>query len=152
MQKKASQKWSLMMNVRVEEFTTPMIFTVERNATIDSAMSIMHENQVRHLPVSDGNKIVGIISQRDVMVLYGKTWGEPLIVEDFMSTDILSVNQNDNLGDVAYQLSANKVGSALVLDDDNKVYGIFTTTDALNALVEIFLSEANEKSDIKNMN
>jgi len=48
-------------------------------------------------------------------------------------------------------LSNNKIGSALVLDTNDQVWGIFTTTDALNALVEVFYDEANELSDFKEL-
>ena len=54
-----------------------------------------------------------------------------------MSLEPLMVYANDKLSDVAFQLSSAKIGSAIVLDEDSKIFGIFTTTDALNALVEI---------------
>ena len=66
-----------------------------------------------------------------------------MTVEDIMNPNLFSVYRNEGLGEVAFQLSSQKVGSALVLDESGEVYGIFTTTDALNALVEIFCPEAN---------
>lgn len=138
-----------MKNIKVEEFTTPIIHVIAQNAHLDQAFAIMKEHNIRHLPVSDGDQIVGIISERDVMALYGKNWNETILVRDFMNESVLSVYREDNLGRVAYELSNNKVGSAIVLDENGKVYGIFTVTDALNALVEIFVSDAYERSDIR---
>jgi acetoin utilization protein AcuB len=63
----------------------------------------------------------------------------------------LSVYGSENLGEVALQLSSQKVGSALVLDESGEIYGIFTTTDALNALVEILYPAANKKSEFKEL-
>lgn len=138
-----------MKNIKVEEFTTPIIHVIAQNAHLDQAFAIMKEHSIRHLPVSDGSQIVGIISERDVMALYGKDWQENILVRDFMNESVLSVYREDNLGRVAYELSNNKVGSAIVLDESGQVYGIFTVTDALNALVEIFVSDAYERSDLR---
>jgi acetoin utilization protein AcuB len=136
------------MNISVEEFTSPVPVTIEVSATIDEAMSLMQEHQIRHLPVVKGNEVKGIVSERDIATHYGKQWTKMLCVGDIMNDAILSVYCKDNLGSVAFQLSERKVGSAIVLDQDNKLYGIFTTTDALNALVEILYPDANERSDL----
>ncbi|EPZ51668.1 CBS domain protein [Bacteriovorax sp. BAL6_X] len=138
-----------MKNISVEEFTTPAVHVVDQAASIDIAFKIMKDNGIRHLPVSDGSQIVGIISERDVMSIYGKSWCDGVLVKDFMNESVLAVNKDDSLGEVAYQLASHKVGSAIVLNNRNRVYGIFTVTDALNALVEVFVDDAYKRSDIR---
>lgn len=125
------------MNVSVEEYTSPILVTVDPAANLDQAIEMMQENGVRHLPVVRDGKVIGIVSERDLLLHIGKNWTSMMKVGDIMSTNLLSVHINDTLGDVAYQLSSEKVGSAIVLDEHEDLYGIFTTTDALNALVEI---------------
>lgn len=125
------------MNVSVEEYTSPILVTIDPSATLDEALDMMQENGIRHLPVVREEKVLGIVSERDLLLHVGKNWTPMMKVGDVMSTNLLSVHLNDTLGDVAFQLSSQKVGSAIVLDDDESLYGIFTTTDALNALVEI---------------
>lgn len=127
--------------LKVEEFTSPYVISISSQDTLDTALNLMQENGIRHLPVINDGDILGMISERDVLTHMGKVWDKIMHVEDIMNSDILSVNANDNLGDVAFALSSQKKGSAVVLDDEGKVYGIFTTTDALNALVEIFLPQ-----------
>ena len=127
--------------LRVEEFTSPYVVSITPQETLDTALNLMQENGIRHLPVIRDGDVLGMISERDVLTHMGKVWDKILHVEDIMNSDILSVNSNDNLGDVAFALSSQKKGSAVVLDDEGNVYGIFTTTDALNALVEIFLPQ-----------
>jgi|SRR5690554_1614058 len=128
-------------DIKVEEFTSPYVISISSKDQLDRALQLMQENGIRHLPVIDDGNVMGMISERDVLTHMGKVWDKVLHVEDIMNSDILSVNVNDNLGDVAFQLSSQKKGSALVLDEDGSVYGIFTTTDVLNALVEIFLQQ-----------
>jgi acetoin utilization protein AcuB len=125
------------MNVSVDEYTSPILVTVDPSANLDQAIELMQENGIRHLPVVRYEKVVGIVSERDLLLHVGKDWSAMMKVGDVMSTNLLSVHKNDTLSDVAYQLSTEKVGSAIVLDENELLYGIFTTTDALNALVEI---------------
>jgi acetoin utilization protein AcuB len=139
----------ITMNVSVEEFTSPLPVTINLNVDINEAHQIMKEHGVRHLPVTENDKVVGIISERDLLANVGKPWSENLKVKAIMSTSILSVYVNDDLGEVAYRLSKEKKGSAIVLDNESNLYGIFTTTDALNALVEILIPNANAKSMLK---
>lgn len=140
------------MEVTVDEYTSPILVTINGGSSIDDALDLMQENRIRHLPVKDLGKVVGIISERDLLTHVGKDWAAMLKVRDIMNPNLFSVYRNEGLGEVALQLSTQKVGSALVLDESGDVYGIFTTTDALNALVEILYPEANSKSDLKDFN
>ena len=125
-------------DIKVEEYTSPFVVTIDSTDNLDRAMELMQEHGIRHLPVIKDGAIGGIISERDVLTHIGKDWTRMVKIEDVMSSSLLTVSKNESLGNVAFQLSSKKFGSALVLDDDESLYGIFTTTDALNALVEIF--------------
>ncbi len=139
------------MDVSVEEFTSLSPITVDLNIGLNEALKLMQENDIRHLPVLEDRSVVGIVSERDLLANFGKPWSQQLRVKDVMSTSILSVYVNDSLGEVAYRLSKEKKGSAIVLGMDDSLYGIFTTTDALNALVEMVSPQANAKSDFKEL-
>ena len=130
------------MNISVDEYTSPTLVTIDPSESLDRAVELMQENGIRHLPVVEHQKVLGVVSERDLLLHVGKDWTTMMTVGDIMSVDVLSVHMHDNLGEVAYQLVNEKVGSAIVLDDDESLYGIFTTTDALNALVEV----TNEQS------
>lgn len=129
------------MEVSVDEYTSSSPITVDLNANLEDAHKLMTKNGIRHLPVLDAGKVVGIVSERDLMANYGKAWSDLMRVRNIMSTSILVARQNDDLGEVAFRLSKEKKGSAIILDDNDELYGIFTTTDALNALVELLLPD-----------
>jgi len=126
-----------MNEITVEEYTTPYLVSIAPQASLDEALELMQEHGIRHLPVMENERLSGIISQRDLVTHAGKSWAKILKVEDIMSVEPLIVYSTDTLSQVAYQLSSSKVGSAIVMDEENQIFGIFTTTDALNALVEI---------------
>lgn len=126
-----------MHRIPVDEFTTPCPVTVHRGTSMEQVKMLMEEYGIRHVPVVDSNEAVGIISDRDLKVL-GKfpSWNT-FVAEDVMSVNPYTVSPDTNIDEVAYYMSANKIGSALVQDEHGEVVGIFTSTDALNALVEL---------------
>ncbi len=124
------------MKMTVEEFTSINLITIGLNDPLSDALKVMSNNGIRHLLVMEENDLIGVVSERDILANYEKSWSSILRVKNVMKTDILYAYTKDNLSDVAYRLSVNKKGSAVILDSDGSLYGIFTTTDALNALVE----------------
>ena len=132
----------LPARVPVDEFTTPDPITTNEDTSIDDLRRLMEEHGIRHLPVVRGDTVVGVISDRDVRVVSGLTVTEKLQVRaaDIMAPDPLTVSATTPLDDVAYAMSEQKVGSVIVNDDNGRFIGIFTASDALNALIEIVRS------------
>ncbi|HEX5954088.1 MAG TPA: CBS domain-containing protein, partial [Rhodanobacteraceae bacterium] len=60
---------------------------------------------------------------------------------DIMATDPISVLADTPLDEVAFDMSERKIGSVLVYEESGEYLGIFTVTDALNALIEIVRGE-----------
>ena len=127
------------MNVPVEEFTTPDPVTANEHMGIDGLRALMEQHGVRHLPVVRGESVVGLISDRDVRVVMGLPITEigQVRASDIMAADPLTVMATMPLDQVAYVMSENKVGSVIVNNEDGRFLGIFTASDALNALTEI---------------
>lgn len=132
----------LPARVPVDEFTTPDPITTNEDTSIDDLRRLMEEHGIRHLPVVRGDTVVGVISDRDVRVVSGLTVTEKLQVRaaDIMAPDPLTVSATMPLDDAAYAMSEQKVGSVIVNDDNGRFIGIFTASDALNALIEIVRS------------
>ena len=102
---------------------------------LDVAHRMMREHAIRHLPVLEGGKLVGILSQRDLYLIETL---EPLDtravrVEEAMTQDIYVVGPQESLESVVSTMAERKLGCAVVMDGPG-VVGIFTTIDALRAL------------------
>lgn len=126
-------------SIPVEEFTTPDPVTATEEMGINELRRLMDQHGIRHLPVLRDGRVVGVISDRDVRLVYGLTDLEKnqVCATDIMSPDPLAVTASTPLDKVAYLMSDRKVGSVIVNEEDGPFLGIFTATDALNALVEI---------------
>lgn len=129
----------------VEEFTTPDPVTAVEDASVEQLNRLMAEYGVRHLPILRGQQVVGIISERDLKVVAGLDFEEKSLVRagDIMVREPVTMSADTPLDEVAFEMSSRKIGSVIVNESD-RFLGIFTVTDALNALIEIL---RDRKSD-----
>lgn len=129
----------MQSNVAVEEFTTPDPVTVSEDTPMDELRRQMDAHGIRHLPVLRDGEVTGIISDRDLRLIEGLSLAEKFQVRagDIMAAEPVSVAADTPLDEAAYLMSERKIGSVLVKDPDGRFLGIFTLTDALNALIEV---------------
>lgn len=125
------------LNMPVDEFTSPSPISALPKDSLTKVMCLMSENGIRHVPIVSENKAIGIISERDLKVALMVNENCKLLAEDIMVRDLLTTSCNTPLDEVVFEMSSKKIGSAVVEDDKGDLYGIFTSTDALNALIEI---------------
>lgn len=119
-------------NLSVDEFTTTCPVTAGPDDFLGEVLAAMKLANIRHMPVTSTGQVVGLVSHRDAT---GDN--EQTLVGEVMKTEVYTVSKDDMIHDVAFEMSARKIGSAVVVDENEELYGIFTTTDALNALVEV---------------
>ena len=122
----------------IERYMTPSPHTVGRNQPLAVAHRIMRDRRIRHLPVLDAGKLVGIVSDRDLHLIETLKSVDPetVLVEEAMSPEPFVVNRGSTLFEVVEQMVEHKLGSAIVLDED-RVAGVFTVIDALRVLGEL---------------
>jgi len=133
---------------KVENWMTKRPITIEKDATVMEAIHLMKEKNIRRLPVMDGGKIAGILT--DKMLLDFKpsratsldTWELHFILSKTPVTEAMNpkpymVSPDTDLTDAARLLHDRKLNGVLVVDDNRSLVGILTTTNALEALIEI---------------
>jgi acetoin utilization protein AcuB len=123
------------MDDAIENFMTQVVHTIGRKRTLAEAHVTMRELKVRHLPVIERGKLVGIVSLRDLHLVetLPDVVPDEVSVDDAMSEDVFAVSPDTPLAEVARRMAKLKYGSAVVMER-GKVVGIFTATDALKAL------------------
>lgn len=122
----------------VGQFMTRIPHSIGLGQPLSLAHERMRNYGIRHLPVLDGGKLAGILSQRDALLVETLKDVDPasLPVEEAMSTDVFIVASDTSLKEAARAMVDHKYGCAVVVDG-NHVVGIFTTVDALRALVDV---------------
>lgn len=137
------------------------IFTIQKDDPVERAQTMMAVHGIRHLPVLDGRRLVGILSDRDIRgVLIPQRLAGPakksgafylprdVTVEEAMSPDPLWVKPGNDIEEAARLLIKNKIGCLPVVDG-GKVVGIITDTDILWAFSEIMgVLESSSRVDV----
>jgi acetoin utilization protein AcuB len=122
----------------VRQFMTPAPHTIGPTRSLAVARHMMQEHGIRHLPVLDGGRIVGLLSERDLLLVETVPNVNPtnVRVEEAMVQEVLTVEPDTPVAEVVERMLERKAGSAVVCDGD-RVVGVFTTIDALAALHEL---------------
>ena len=125
-------------DIPVKKYMTPTPQTIGREDPLATAKEIMTGLAIRHLPVIQGDKIVGVLSDRDVQAFeyLAKNSSETPRVDDAMTRDVYFAAPEAPLKEVVAAMGAGKFGSAVVVEG-GKVRGIFTTIDALRVLADL---------------
>lgn len=127
----------------IAEFMTPSPHSIERDQPLVAAHRMMREHRIRHLPVLDGSKLVGLVSDRDLHLAetLQDVDSERVPVEDAMTPSPYAIAPSTPVAVVAREMADHKFGSAVVMEG-SKIVGVFTATDALHALAEYAEAEA----------
>ena len=122
----------------IRKYMTVSPQAVSSRTTLAEAHQTMREKGIRHLPVVDDGKLLGVVSQRDLYLLETLRGVDAAreLVEEAMSSEPFVVGPDAPLEEVAEAMATAKHGSALVVEQTTLV-GIFTSTDALRALVAL---------------
>ncbi len=122
----------------VDQCMSPSPYTIECGASLAEAQAVMEKHKIRHLPVMDGGKLVGLLSMRDVHVLQALENVDPyaVTVGKAAQESIYTVQVGTDLREVAANMGGYKYGSAVVLDGA-KVVGIITTVNAMRVLINL---------------
>lgn len=122
----------------IEKFMTTSPQTIGADMTLAKAEKLMGELRVRHLPVLDGARLVGVLSDRDIKLVesFKDVDPESVSVREAFSEEPYTVSPKAPLSDVCAEMASHKYSSVLVVDN-HKLVGIFTWVDALNAMREL---------------
>ena len=114
---------------------------VQQAAQIDRLARV---NGIRQVPVQQGGKLVGGLTDRDIKLAASFRGPGELNVEDVMTPDPYVVAPEAALDAVVLEMAEHKYGCAIVVQPNGKVVGIFTANDACRVLGEILKSNYKE--------
>jgi CBS domain-containing protein len=117
--------------MKIHEVMTRGVETISSGATVEFAARKMLNRNIGFLPVVDSEKVVGVVTDRD-MVLRGVSFGlRPAMttVRQIMTKKVLSVYDDQNLTDASLVMEKNFVHRLLVLDRQERLVGIVSLSD-----------------------
>jgi CBS domain-containing protein len=133
--------------VKVKEVMTKEVSTLGRNDTLDIADNLMTLERIRHLPVLDEGRVVGVVSQRDLFrsalaaaLGYGEKGQTMLMrtlrVKEVMHEPAITISPEATAKEATRLMIENKIGCLPVVEGRTLV-GILTETDILRYLLSL---------------
>jgi CBS domain-containing protein len=149
----------------VKDVMSKNVITISPEESINDAIEKMAKNNISGLIVVDNNKVIGVISESDVLKVLGSEFPEikasanltfsilllleggvkmiremkkigKLKVKDVMSKKVFFVKPEDTILEAARMMSKKDVRRLPVIDEDGKLVGVISRTDILRALVK----------------
>lgn len=134
-------------NEPISSIMTKDLVTLNLDDSLYSAEKRMKVNHIRHMPVVDGDELIGLVSLSDLQRVsfidaYSKEGTEDtpvynmLSIRDLMIKNPLTASPRTTILEVS-KLLASKEFHSLPVVDDGKLVGIITTTDLLHYFIEL---------------
>jgi len=147
--------------MRVAELMTSKVFTVEPGDLIDRVFFLIHYEKIRHLPVVEKGKLVGIVSDRDLYKALGPKSNSNAVettkdntqlhvvsqkVAHIMHRGVYTIGPDAMLSEAAALMAEHRIG-ALPVVENNKLVGILSSVDILKVFAK--LEHAREERERK---
>ncbi len=125
-----------MQKLTAKDVMTREILAVQASTPVYDAIKLLVENEISGLPVVDGDlNLVGILTERDVLSLLRSRQGEGKRVEDFMSPDVISFDQETDLSVICDCLDE-KLIRRVPITAGGKLIGIISRHDIIRLILE----------------
>jgi acetoin utilization protein AcuB len=141
---------------KVARWMTPSPVTVEDTATIVECIHLLKEKNIRRLPVMHKGKLVGVVSERMLKDFTPSkatsldTWEVHYLLARTPVTSAMNpkphmVQPDTEITEAAQLLHDRKLNGVLVVNEKGDLVGIFTTTNALEALIAFARTQGHAK-------
>jgi len=114
--------------MKVREIMNQSPFCIEQNATVLEAAQKMDRAECGILPVGQPDHIVGVITDRDIVIRAVTNEKDPhtTTVQEIMTTNLCKCKEEDNLKEAAHKMGQNHAGRILVFNENKELTGILT--------------------------
>lgn len=132
----------------VNSYMSKNLVTIEAGTKILDALDLMKKHNIHRLPVVEGDRMIGLVTEgiisrntpstmtsldmREVTYLLNRT-----SANDIMEKNVITINKKALLEEAAVNMRKNAIGVLPVVEGDNKLVGIITEKDIMDAFVDV---------------
>ena len=133
----------------VSEIMTREVVTLLEEDNLQNVALGLERFRFHHLPVVDERKVVGMLSQRDILraTVAGVDGGaaararearflEQTFVRDVMQTNVVTVHPEESIKSAAQRMLSHRFGALPVVDENDNLVGIVTENDILRTVAD----------------
>lgn len=115
----------------VRKVMTPEPTTVESSAPVVAAARVMRDEDVGPVPVCEGGRLVGVVTDRDIVIRVVAEGKDPqaTTVSDIASTELVTVDPQQTLDEALRLMAQHQVRRLPVVEEDGTLVGIVAQAD-----------------------
>lgn len=121
--------------LQIARYMTSQPWTVQSDDSLAVARQMMAEREIRHLPVLDGGMLVGLLTERAVH--FGLVGGPIARTAAEAMSSVHRAYVDDPLASVVSKMAEHRWDAVVVMDERDRVAGIFTAMDAVRLLADL---------------
>ena len=116
--------------MKVSDVMTREVETVRPDQTVQEAASFMLRDDAGSMPVTDGDRLIGMITDRDIAVRgVAKGYGPDTPVRELMTSGVVVARADDDIEECAAKMSQAQVRRLPVIDENERLCGIISLGD-----------------------
>ncbi|HEX6073449.1 MAG TPA: CBS domain-containing protein [Sphingomicrobium sp.] len=116
--------------MKVSEVMTREVQTIRPDQPVQDAASFMLTADAGSIPVTEGERLIGMITDRDIAVRgIAQGYGPDTPVRDLMSNEVICAHEDDNVEAIASKMSEAQVRRLPVIDSQERLCGIVSLGD-----------------------
>jgi CBS domain-containing protein len=116
--------------MKISEVMTTDVETVSSDQTAREAASFMLRADAGSIPVCEGDKVIGMITDRDIAVRgVAEGRGPDTPISELMSENVICAHEDDDVKSVARRMSEEQVRRLPVVDSEDRLVGIVSLGD-----------------------
>lgn len=133
----------------IKEIVIPGLETIKPDVSMIEVDKAMRSLNIRHLPVMENGKLIGILSNRDVQRAMTPHAGSDSTqthiykhkkASEFMSSPVFVMRENEEVVKMIQEMLRRKISCTVIQDENDKLIGIVTTEDLLLLLLDLMTS------------
>lgn len=138
------------------KYKTNYIISIDYKKTIKEAATIMKNNDIGFLPIIKNNKIIGVITDRDIAISFSNELDETTKVTKYMTKKVISIKNTASKEEILETMQKYKI-KRLLVKKEKEVIGVISITDLIThsndnnliikALKKIFTPKKQEKKE-----
>lgn len=131
-----------MIKLTIGEVMVSSPVTVTGEKSVGEARELMYTLGIRHLPVEENGRCIGIVTDRDIKLAYAVQGQDASrrAIKEIGQGSVYTVGRDQDVGIVAEHLALEQIGCAVV-EEEGRIVGIFTTVDACRVLADLLAGE-----------
>ena len=138
----------MSLDQAVSQVMQTELLTIDLGGTLSQVREIMTKHSLHHVPVLEGDRLVGLVSSTDLMAIglgpaheaktpTGQAIDEQYALADVMESAMVTIGAREPLSEAAKLLSTGSYHSLPVVDHEGNLVGIITSTDLIRRLHEL---------------